>query len=53
MKTVRKYTSFEDLKASKTKPSKYELRLKKHTNFEKFIKSLQELSTIKPEQVIK
>ncbi len=53
MKTVRKYTSFHDLKASKKKPTNYELRLKKHTDFEKFIIGLQKLSTGKPDHAIK
>lgn len=40
MKSVKRYTSFEDLKSSKEKPSDYKTRLKRHKEFEKFITSV-------------
>jgi hypothetical protein len=40
MKTVKKYTSFEELKSVDTKPVSPVTSLKKHTAFQKFIKSI-------------
>jgi hypothetical protein len=40
MKTVKKFTSFEDLKSSESKAVDDKSRLKKHNNFEKTIKEI-------------
>jgi hypothetical protein len=42
MKTVKKYTSFEALKSSKTKALDAEQGNKKHSEFEKFISTLHD-----------
>jgi hypothetical protein len=44
MKTVKRYTTFEDLKSSEKRPVDYKVRLKKHNEFEKFIMSLNSRS---------
>ena len=38
MKTVKKFTSFEDLKSSEKESVNYKLSLKRHNDFEKAIK---------------
>ncbi|WP_295790783.1 hypothetical protein [Mucilaginibacter sp.] len=40
MKTVKKFTSFEDLKSSESKISDDKSRLKKHNDFEIAIKEI-------------
>lgn len=40
MKTVKKYTSFEDLKSSEKRPEDYKVSLKKHNAFEKILKAI-------------
>lgn len=40
MTTVKKFTSFEELKASAKKVENYELSLKRHKGFEKAMKEI-------------
>jgi hypothetical protein len=40
MKSVKKFTSFSDLKSSEKVVSDYKSRLKKHDDFEKVIKEI-------------
>jgi len=40
MKTVKKFTSFEDLKSSESQTADDKLSLKKHNDFEKVIKEI-------------
>jgi hypothetical protein len=40
MKPVKRYTTFEELKSSEEKSVGAKTRLKKHREFEKFIKSI-------------
>jgi hypothetical protein len=40
MKTVKKFTSFEDLKSSESKTVDAKSSLKKHNDFEKVIKDI-------------
>jgi hypothetical protein len=40
MKSVKRYTTFEELKSSEEKSVDAKTRLKKHRKFEKFIKSV-------------
>jgi hypothetical protein len=40
MKTVKKFTSFEDLKSSESKTVDDKLSFKKHNDFEKVIKEI-------------
>ncbi len=46
MNTVKKFTTFEELKACENKTSKYSSILKKHTNFEKVIKEIRSIKII-------
>lgn len=43
MKTARKFTTFEDLKSSEKKPLDYISSLKKHSDFEKIMKSFRSI----------
>jgi len=45
MKPVIKYTTFEDLKSYGKGKLNYELSLKKHSDFEKFIKEIRYVKT--------
>jgi hypothetical protein len=47
MKTVKKYETFADLKASEKKTSNHTLSLKKHEEFEKIIKDFRSIKTNK------
>ena len=40
MKTVKKYTTFEDLKSSEKKSSDIKVSLKRHNDFEKTIMAI-------------
>lgn len=46
MKTIKKYSSFEELKAADTNSVPAEVSLKKHIAFKKFIQSLLKGKTI-------
>jgi len=40
MKSVKRYSTFEELKSGDKKPADDKIRLKKHNEFEKFITSI-------------
>lgn len=44
MITVKKFTSFEELKASEKEAENYELSLKKHEEFQKVLKYIYSLA---------
>lgn len=43
MITVKKYSTFQDLKASEGKVLNYKMRIKKHNEFENFIKAISSI----------
>ncbi len=47
MKVLKEYKTFEELKSSNKKTDNYNERLKKHKDFENFIKVIQSFKTIK------
>jgi len=47
MKTVKKYSTFEDLKSSEEKITDRQLSLKKHDEFEKVIKAISSAKALK------
>jgi hypothetical protein len=47
MKTVRKFTSFEDLKSSENKTVDYKSSMKKHNDFESVIKYIYSIKVHK------
>ena len=56
MQTVKKFTTFNDLKSFERKTTEYTVRLKKHNDFEKFIKDIRSIKVHegnenKPKQV--
>ena len=48
MKTIERFTTFEELKASEKKATDYNASLKKHKEFEKAIMTLAALRNRKP-----
>lgn len=47
MKTVKKYTTFEDLKSSEEKTMDYRASVKKHKEFERIIKTIYSIKVHK------
>ena len=47
MKTVKKYSTFEDLKSSEERILDYKLSMKRHSEFEKVIKSISSINAHK------
>jgi len=50
MKTVRKFTTFDELKSCKKRTSGFSLNMKNHNDFEKAIKDIRSLKVHKNNQ---
>lgn len=50
MNTVRKFTTFDDLKSCENKTVKFESSLKKHNAFEKVIMEIRSIKTTQVNQ---
>lgn len=50
MNAVKKYTTFDELKSSEIKTTKYALSLKKHNEFEKVILDIRSNKNIQANQ---
>lgn len=53
MKSIAKFTTFEDLKSCEKGKSDFELSLKKHNDFEKFIREIRSVKTNKNSRLVR